>query len=120
MSNCIEVSTCRTSKGYGVSSVTVGKRKYMMRAHRVAWEMAHGPVPKGLSVCHTCDNPGCVNVEHLFVGSNKENQRDKVTKGRHHEQAKTHCPQGHEYSEDNTYINPAGWRICRTCRKEQA
>lgn len=70
---------------------TRGKRKgygainYMGRvwaAHRVAYELTKGAVPPGLSVCHRCDNPACINPEHLFVGSHGQNMQDMVTKGR--------------------------------------
>jgi len=53
-----------------------------MGAHRRAWEQVHGPVPDGLYVCHKCDNPRCINVEHLFLGTPQANVDDMVAKGR--------------------------------------
>jgi len=52
------------------------------RAHRVAWELANGPIPDGLIVCHACDNPPCCNAEHLWVGTDADNIADRKRKGR--------------------------------------
>ena len=66
------------SHRYGVMEVS-GKR---WSAHRLTWTLTHGPIPNGLHVCHRCDNPPCVNPSHLFLGTNLDNVRDKVAKGR--------------------------------------
>lgn len=73
----------RGRKGYGHFSnhhfYYGGK---FMHSHRWAWEYTYGEVPKDLQVCHKCDNPPCCNPNHLFLGTNSDNQQDSFRKGR--------------------------------------
>lgn len=71
----------KSPKGYGV--ISAGKRSNgMLRAHRVSYELYVGEIPKGMQVLHKCDNPSCINPDHLFLGTNAENVIDKTKKGR--------------------------------------
>jgi hypothetical protein len=90
--------------------------------HRLLWEQANGPIPAGMFVLHRCDVRACCNVDHLFLGTPLDNMQDMHAKGRGKieagpagQTAKTHCPQGHPYDEENTYLW-RGHRLCRACR----
>lgn len=70
-------------KGYGeLSQYALNKTLKPMRAHRLSWEIHNGKIPDGMCICHHCDNPRCVNPNHLFMGTHKDNMHDASVKGR--------------------------------------
>lgn len=82
----------------------IGQRK----AHRVAWEERHGPIPDGLELHHVCENPACVNVDHLRLVARSEHQRI-------HRNTDT-CKNGlHAMTEENILWSSRGERLCRAC-----
>ena len=79
--DCWEWTAAKCSTGYGW--IGIGNRK-TQAAHRVVWELTYGPIPDGLCICHKCDNPGCVNPDHLFLGTYGDNMKDMWDKSRHY------------------------------------
>jgi HNH endonuclease len=76
---CWVWSACVSSTGYG--AIQGGGKKLI--ASRVSYELHCGPIGAGLSVCHRCDNPLCINPDHLFLGTTADNMRDRDLKNRH-------------------------------------
>jgi hypothetical protein len=76
--DCVLWTGHRDPGGYGRMNLPGTTRG----AHRVAWEVAHGPIPEGMLVLHTCDNPRCCNPAHLKLGTHAENMRDKAERRR--------------------------------------
>ena len=110
---CLEWGGFVDRKGYG--QIRVGQ--VMVKTHRLAWELAHGPIPAGMAVLHHCDNPPCCDADKcLWLGTDADNMADRDAKGHNWNQSVTHCPAGHPYAEWNTYHH-AGKRMCRTCRR---
>lgn len=84
-----ELLAARTVKGPSCWTVTGYQNPHngyinirREKAHRIAYELAYGPIPEGMKVCHRCDNPRCVNPDHLFLGSQKTNIHDCIHKSR--------------------------------------
>ncbi len=115
---CWEWTAAVNHGGYGLFQYT---SRSCRRAHRVSYELAYGPIPKGMVVMHKCDNPPCVNPDHLELGTMADNNRDKGQKGRarNGRRNRTHCPSGHEYTEENTGWYKT-WRYCKTCNRDRA
>jgi hypothetical protein len=103
--------------GYG--RVSAGNDRGKL-AHRVALEQKLGrPIAPGLQCNHTCDVKACINPDHLYEGTQKQNIADSIARHRHFSANKTHCPHGHPYAGDNLYTAPTGARQCRTCKHER-
>lgn len=100
-------------EGYG--RVYVNKR--MMLVHRYTYTIDKGPIPEGLDIDHLCRNRACYNPNHLEAVTRSVNLSRSPLMGRA-QSAKTHCPHGHEYSEENT-THRNGRRHCRSCAKSR-
>lgn len=79
-SGCWLWTAATTPRGYGVFHA--GQGRGASRAHRIAYELTMGPVPDGLLVLHRCDNPSCVNPDHLYVGTHRDNADDREARSR--------------------------------------
>lgn len=117
MSRIDEATGCRVWQGsrfgggYGQINAGPGRTKY---AHRVAWEVARGPIPDGLVLDHLCRNRACINPDHLRPITNRENILAGVGAPAMHA-TKDRCPRGHVYD----MRTKDGRRGCRVCKNEQ-
>lgn len=111
---CWEWTAGLANGGYG--AFWLAGRRYV-KAHRFAYEHLVGPIPEGMQIDHLCRNPPCVNPAHLEVVTQQVN----VARGQSGwwQARKTHCPQGHEYTPENTIVRNKGrGRNCRACHNE--
>jgi hypothetical protein len=111
MSGCLLWMGATDRKGYGLLTV----RSRMKQAHRASYEVAKGPIPPGLHVLHSCDNPSCIAPGHLRAGTRSENVAEAWARGRRRPKVITHCKRGHEFTQANTRIGSKGERVCRAC-----
>ncbi len=89
---CRTRGSAKCAQEYGVIGIggdtnTTGK---LIGAHRLSWELHHGPIPENLGVLHKCDTPLCVRPDHLFLGTQVDNNDDKVQKKRHRFGSRSH------------------------------
>ena len=102
------------SHGYGIAYLGQSQ----LRAHRLSYLLHKGPIQDGLVVCHSCDMPRCVNPEHLWIGTQRDNLHDSISKGRFVQaQTKSHCIHGHEFTEATTFRKKNGKKECQICRR---
>ena len=117
--DCLLWEGCTNDAGYGEKRWH-GKVWYV---HRMVWTQAYGPIPDGMVIRHRCDTPACYRLDHLEMGTKADNSRDMVERNRSRgpDLSKTRCPQGHEYSPENTYITPGTRRRnCKQCNRDRA
>lgn len=111
-------STKWAANRYGHFAVYRDGKRIAQNTHRCMWFAVNGLPPEGMCVCHSCDEPLCVNPDHLWLGTKRDNTMDMVSKKRHHLNRKTHCVRGHPLSGDNVYVDPNGYRNCKACKSE--
>jgi hypothetical protein len=118
-SGCWEWRGPRLPDGYG----RFRKGGRTLYAHRLAYQEWVGEIPPDYMVRHfICDNPPCINPEHLRAGTNKENVADRERHGRGVRPGRPDpdsCPKGHKYTPENTAIRTSGYRRCRECSRLQ-
>lgn len=116
-SGCWHFTGYINKAGYGQIKII----NNVIHAHRASWILHNGHVPSGLLVCHKCDNPKCVNPDHLFLGTHKDNAIDMVIKGRHRMTVygqPEYCERGHRLNEVGfKYYPNKQWRACNACMK---
>lgn len=109
----------RKSDGRPIMRVTGKNPQY---AYRVLWEDMHGPLARGLVLHHTCENAWCINLDHLVPVTRARHKAEHGLVGDWGQARKTHCPAGHEYAAENTYVytrkDGRVERHCRSCTIE--
>jgi len=115
---CWEWTAATSNKGYG----QFGVNKIAKSTHRISYIIHKGEIPGGLMICHTCNNPPCINPNHVYAGTSSDNMKQSVREMRHFEQSKTHCKNGHEFNQENTFLRDRKGRgitrVCRSCKRD--
>lgn len=112
----------KDGRGYGVFR----SNGRPIKAHRFAWIETKGPIPTGIDILHknSCHRRDCCNPAHLYLGTDKDNVKDQYEFGNavagRVNKAKIHCPQGHEFNLENTYIDSKNKRHCNICSRKRA
>jgi hypothetical protein len=125
-----QVSGCILYKTHLKSRPSIRYQGKVRYAARRLWELLYGEIPEGLSTLHSCDNGYCVNLDHIRLGTQRENIKDMWDRERAMpgpvaviQRSKTHCPSGHEYNEKNMLVRKVNGvfrnRYCKTCKNER-
>lgn len=110
---CWEWSGSCSPFGYARCNIKLDGIKFY-RVSRLVYYLMNRNISDHIHICHSCDNPKCINPDHLYGGTRNDNMRDMVQRKRHANLKKTHCPHGHIYDEKNTrYVGSN--RRCRSC-----
>jgi len=118
-SGCWEWKGKRNEHGYGIFfAVRLGLDG--VRAHRVVYEHLVEPIPEGMVLRHRCDNPPCVNPEHLVPGTHAENMADMVERGRHWMHGRTECDNGHDLTLPGAVRETERERLCVECARDRS
>lgn len=125
-SNDGDIRNARTGKilsgwlnnGYRRVTISINGKQTSCYIHQLVAEAFFGPCPEGQQVRHWDGNPLNNKISNLLYGTPSENVLDTVRYGNHVQARKTHCPEGHPYDAENTYVFPDGRRHCKTCRRE--
>lgn len=111
---CWEWTKTKTRTGYGSWTVGSFPNKKTYATHRLSWEILVGDIPAGMELDHLCRVRHCLNPDHLEVVTRSENMLRAGATGSANRR-KTHCPQGHEYSGENIYMQISNGRRSRSC-----